>query len=517
MKPVVLVIMDGWGVNPRSADDGGDANAVAEAKTPCIDALLKDYPSSRLKTSGVSVGLPKGQMGNSEVGHLTLGSGRVIFQELTRINKSIEDGEFYDNPSLSDTLAKVKDGGGALHVMGLLSDGGVHSHVRHLYAILEMAKKRGIEKVFIHAFLDGRDTPPKSALGFIDALVDKTKELDVGRVASVSGRYYAMDRDSRWKRVKKAYDAVAEGSGRTSDDPVKAYKEAIARGESDEFVEPTVIVDDSGRPLSNIKDGDGVIFFNFRSDRARELTRAFVEPDFTGFKRAEGAKKLSTFLTMTEYSADFDLPVVFAPQGLKDILGEVLSRDGIKQFRVSETEKYAHVTFFFNGGVEEPYDGEDRDLIPSSREVSTYDEAPEMRSAEIADSAVSAIESGKYGFVLMNFANGDMVGHTGVLKAAVKACEAVDTAVGRVVDAAREAGATVIITADHGNAEEMLDPVTGEPHTAHTTNPVPLIVVDDKQKGIELKDGLGLSSIAPTVLKIMGVDIPKAMDGEPLI
>lgn len=514
MKPVVLVVMDGWGINPKS-NPGVDVNAVAVADTPNIDALTKEYPYVPVNTSGAAVGLPEGQMGNSEVGHLTLGSGRVILQELTRINRAVSNGELHNNATLTDCLVKVKGSGKALHLMGLLSDGGVHSHMEHLYGLLEAAKGAGIEEVFIHAFLDGRDTAPKSAKGFMEVLLRKTAEIG-GCVASVSGRYYAMDRDSRWERVSKAYNAIVEGRGRSSSNPLAAIEAAYERGESDEFVEPTVMVGSDGSPVGTINDGDGVIFFNFRSDRARELTSAIVEEDFTGFERESGRRELATFLTMTDYGLDLSLPVIFKPKALTDILGTVLSQAGINQFRVSETEKYAHVTFFFNGGVEEASKGEDRFLIPSQKDVATYDEAPLMRCAEIADSAISAIESEKYGFILMNFANGDMVGHTGVFNAAVRACEAVDRAVGRVVNAAKARGAVVIITADHGNVEEMKD-AAGELLTAHTTNPVPLILVDDDRVGAELKTGLGLSSIAPTILKIMEIDIPKAMDGEPLI
>lgn len=515
MKPVVLVVMDGWGINPKP-NPGVDVNAVAVADTPNIDALTKGYPYVAVNTSGAAVGLPEGQMGNSEVGHLTLGSGRVILQELTRINRAVSNGELHSNSTLTDCLVKVKGSGKALHFMGLLSDGGVHSHMEHLNALLEAAKGAGIEEVFIHAFLDGRDTAPKSAVGFMEVLLRKTADIG-GRVASVSGRYYAMDRDSRWERVGKVYNAIVEGQGRVAANPLAAIEEAYERGESDEFVEPTVMTDGSGAPIAKINDGDGVIFFNFRSDRARELTCAIVDEGFTGFERESGRRELVAFLTMTDYGLDLSLPVIFKPKVLTDILGTVLSREGINQFRVSETEKYAHVTFFFNGGIEEASKGEDRFLIPSPKDVATYDEAPLMRSAEIADSAISAIESEKYGFILMNFANGDMVGHTGVFNAAVRACEAVDRAVGKVVDAAKAKGVAVIITADHGNVEEMKDTATGEPLTAHTTNPVPLILVDDDRVGVELKANLGLSSIAPTILKIMEIDIPKAMDGEPLI
>lgn len=500
--------MDGWGLNPAVA-----GNATKLAKLPNLARLSSEYPSGAIDTAGLSVGLPEGQMGNSEVGHLTMGAGRVIYQELTRIGKAATDGEFERNPMLAEIFSYLKDKGKALHLMGLLSDGGVHSHISHLFAILDAAKRNGLAKVFIHAFLDGRDTPPSSGAHYMESLVEEIRKTGVGKVATVSGRFYAMDRDNRWERVEKAYDAVVKGSGRLSEDPVLAIKEAYSNGETDEFVTPTVIVENDS-PVGHVEENDAVFFFNFRADRAREMTRAFVDREFDGFERGQ-RPALVSFICMTEYDQKLNLPVLFKPQDIKNILGEMLSRAGVKQFRVSETEKYAHVTFFFNGGKETPFPGEDRLLIPSVKDVPTYDLKPEMRALEIAETAAEKIRSGTCSFVLMNLANGDMVGHTGVIEAAVKACEAVDAAVGIVAKAASERDWAVIITSDHGNAEQMVDPATGEPFTAHTTNLVPFILVDNDRKGASLKHG-GLKDIAPTVLKLMEIEIPPEMTGEPL-
>ena len=514
MRPLVLAVLDGWGINTEE-----DANAIRKARTPNIDKLTASFPSTELRTSGNSVGLPPGQMGNSEVGHLTLGSGRVIYQELTRINKAIEDGSFYAFHALNSMLVNVKERGKALHLMGLLSDGGVHSHIRHLYALLELAKRRGLEKVYVHCFLDGRDTPPESGLGYVNALTSHMETLGVGRVATVMGRYYAMDRDRRWDRVESAYEAMVRGRGHKVDSPAEAVKKSYARGETDEFVEPSVVTS-FGKPVATLWDGDAVLFFNFRADRARELTEALTSDDFIGFKRSE-FPRVSTFLTMTEYDRTLKLPSLFAPQELKNILSDVLSANKVSQFRISETEKYAHVTFFFNGGREEPFDNEERLLIPSVKDVPTYDLAPEMRASEIAGAVVEKInsigEGAGCGFILVNFANGDMVGHTGVMEAAIRACEAVDSAVGLITEAAREHGFALIITSDHGNAELMVDKSTGAPHTAHTTNPVPFILVDDERKGEKLRDGAGLADVAPTVLKVMGLPIPEDMEGTPIV
>ena len=509
MKKVCLVVMDGWGLSRKRK-----GNATALARTPNIERLRKKYPHTKLSTSGLDAGLPRGQMGNSEVGHLTMGAGRVIFQEFTRINKAIENGGFASNPALADLIGRVRSSGGALHLMGLVSDGGVHSHIDHLYALLDAAKRGGVERVFVHAFLDGRDTLPRSGINYLRDLTGWMKKAGVGRVATVSGRYYAMDRDNRWERVEKVYDAIVSGEGPTAPDPLVAVEEAYSRGETDEFVLPTVITS-GGAPVGPMASGDGALFFNFRSDRARELTSAFVDSRFKGFRRRT-VPALSGFATMTSYDAAFDLPVLFPPQGLDNILGEVLSRHGVRQFRVSETEKYAHVTFFFNGGREAPFEGEDRLLIPSVRDVPTYDLAPEMRAPEIAEAAVEKINSGDYSFVLINFANGDMVGHTGVIEAGVAACEAVDRAVGEVVDAALAKGWAVLITSDHGNAEQMLEADNKGPMTAHTENLVPFILVDDGLKGVKLREAGGLKDVAPTVLKLMGIEKPAEMTGEPL-
>lgn len=494
--------------------DRREGNAIALAKTPNISALLERYPSSTLVSSGLSVGLPPGQMGNSEVGHLTLGAGRIIFQDLTRINSALADGAFRDHPVLNAEILNLKERGRALHIMGLLSDGGVHSHIDHLYAVIEVVKRCGLDKLYIHPFLDGRDTAPRIGAAYIKALEDFIARAGLGTIATVSGRYYAMDRDRRWDRLKRAYVALTEGHGMKASTAVEAVKEAYARGETDEFVRPTVITSD-GKPTAFVRDGDGVLFINFRADRAREITAAFTDPDFTGFER-KTRPELTAFVCMTEYDDAFDLPVLFPRKAVNNILGEVLSRSGIKQFRVSETEKYAHVTFFFNGGMEEPFEGETRLLIPSITDVPTYDIRPEMRAVEIADAAVGAVKSGDYGFILVNFANGDMVGHTGVIEAAIKACEEVDKSVGRLVEAARAGGWVAIVTSDHGNVEQMKDDGQDGPHTAHTCGLVPIIVVDDRMKGKELKKG-GLSDVAPTVLKIMGIEVPPEMEGTPLL
>ncbi len=509
MKPLVLIVMDGWGINPRK-----EGNATLLAKTPNLSELSTLYPSTRLNASGLSVGLPEGQMGNSEVGHLTMGAGRIIYQDLTRINKAIEEGKLREDRLLNGTIINIKERGGALHLMGLVSDGGIHSHIEHLYALLDVAKRNSLERVYVHAFLDGRDTPPTSGRGFIEGLKRYLDNNRAGRIATLCGRYYAMDRDNRWDRVKKAYECIVDGTGVMAEDPVRAVEDAYARGETDEFVKPTVIKK-GDKPIATLRDRDGVIFFNFRADRARELTRALVVEEFNGFERKRHPK-IGSFICMTEYDPRFNLPVLFPPFDLKNILGEVLSNREVRQFRVSETEKYAHVTFFFNGGVEKPYPGEDRLLIPSARDIKTYDQKPEMRALEIAEKAVEKMKEGIYGFILLNFANGDMVGHTGVLDASIKACETVDRAVGEVVKTARGLGWTAIMTSDHGNVEQMIDYATNSPHTAHTTNPVPFILVDDSLKGTSLRMEGGLRDIAPTVLKLMGIEKPKDMEGEPL-
>ncbi|MDD5472743.1 MAG: 2,3-bisphosphoglycerate-independent phosphoglycerate mutase [Candidatus Methanoperedens sp.] len=501
-RPLLLMILDGYGLR-----EDKEGNAIASAKTPNLDRLFSTYPHTTLDASGLSVGLPEGQMGNSEVGHLNIGAGRIVYQDLTRITSSIRDGDFFRNKTLLDAMKKVKNHKSSLHLMGLLSDGGVHSHLSHLYALLELAKKQGIKKVYVHAFLDGRDVPPKSALVYIKDAEKKMKELG-GEIATIMGRYYAMDRDKRWERVEKAYDAMTSGKGITAETPALAVENAYVRGETDEFVPPTVIVK-KGKSVALASNNDSVIFFNFRSDRAREITRCFIEDDFKGFKR-----KLylhTHFVGFTQYDETFSVPVAFPPESLKNILADVLSRNNLRQLRVAETEKYAHVTFFFNGGRETPVKGEERLLIPSPK-VATYDLLPEMSAYPVTDEVVKAVSSGKYDVIILNYANLDMVGHTGVFDAAVAAVEAIDKCIGRVCGAVSAAGGLLIITADHGNAEQMLDE-TGGIHTAHTCDPVPFIFCE---KGIKLKDGI-LADIAPTVLDVLGIEKPEEMTGRSLI
>lgn len=499
--PVALIIMDGWGIG--NANDPN--NAVIQGKTPIIDNLMKKYPHTQLACSGEAVGLPDGQMGNSEVGHMNIGAGRVVYQDLTRITKAIKDKSFFTNPVFGDIINHIKKSGGALHLMGLLSDGGVHSHQEHLYALLKLAKKEGIAKVYVHAFMDGRDVPPSSGSTYLSQLEDKLKEIGVGTIATISGRYYAMDRDKRWNRMEKAYRAIAQGEGNKAATAQEAIKASYADKKTDEFVVPAVISNYSG-----MNDGDGAIFFNFRPDRARELTHALTDTDFTDFKR----DRLNlAFATMTEYEKGINAQIAYKPEVLTNTLGEVICKNGCTQLRIAETEKYAHVTFFFNGGVEKPLNGEDRILVPSPK-VATYDLQPEMSALEVTDKVVTAIKSQKYDFIILNYANGDMVGHTGVLAAAEKAVETVDTCVGRFVDAIKSVHGTVCITADHGNAEVMFDAKNNTPFTAHTTNPVPFIVVSDTVKSV--KSG-ALCDIAPTLLKLADLSIPQEMTGKPLI
>jgi 2,3-bisphosphoglycerate-independent phosphoglycerate mutase len=507
--PLCLIIMDGWGINPRS-----EGNAIALAKTQVLDSLSKEYPTTTLSASGLSVGLPKGQMGNSEVGHLNIGAGRIVYQDFTRISKAVEEGDFFRNQTILDAVSQVKANGSSLHLMGLLSDGGVHSHIDHLFALIDMAKRNGVERLFIHAFLDGRDTPPRSALTYMESTEAYIKRIGLGEIATVSGRYYAMDRDKRWERVKRAYDAIVLGEGMEADSPLKAVEDSYAREEGDEFVQPTVIKR-NGAPVARLSDRDAVIFFNFRTDRTREITRSLTHGNFDGFERRM-VPALSSFVCMTEYDETFGLPVAFPPVKLTNIFGDVTSRAGLRQLRIAETEKYAHVTFFFNGGVEEPYPNEDRRLIPSPKDVPTYDLKPEMSAFEVTKEVLSCIESGNYDCIILNYANGDMVGHTGFLDAAKKAVEAVDACVGLVVNAVKGKGGKLLITADHGNAEQMIDYDTGEPHTAHTSNPVPFILVDDESKNARLREGI-LADIAPTMLEILGLPVPQEMEGRSLI
>ena len=499
--PTTLIIMDGFGLRKET-----DGNAVAAAATPVLDRLFAENAWTELQASGRWVGLPDGQMGNSEVGHTNIGGGRVVFQDLPRISNAVADGSFFANAAYLHAMETCRAQGTALHLMGLLSDGGVHSHIEHLYALLRMAKRQGLEKVYIHAFLDGRDVSPSSGAGFVEETVRHCAEIGVGRIATVMGRYYAMDRDKRWDRVEQAYDAMVYGEGSASDpDPVHAVRESYAGGVKDEFVEP-VVCDAEG----SISDNDSVIFFNFRPDRARELTRALVDPEFSGFTRQLFPL---TFVCTTEYDASMpNVEVAFPRQSVVNGLGEYLSRMGMTQLRIAETEKYAHVTFFFNGGVETVFPGEDRCLIPSPK-VATYDLQPEMSAPAVCEECVKRIESGAYDVIVLNFANCDMVGHTGVFDAAVKAVETVDTCVGKVVEATRRQGGIAMVTADHGNAEVMRQ-ADGSPMTAHTTNPVPFILVG---AGSELRQGGCLADIAPTILDVLGLNQPEEMTGKTLI
>jgi 2,3-bisphosphoglycerate-independent phosphoglycerate mutase len=501
-RPVLLLILDGYGISRNK-----QGNAIAAARTPNMDRLFSTYPHCELESSGESVGLPEGQMGNSEVGHLNIGAGRIVYQDLTKITKSIREGEIKKNRVLLDAMRNVKSSVSSLHFMGLLSDGGVHSHISHLYALLALAKEQGISKVYVHAFLDGRDVPPKSALNYIADAQIKMKDLG-GEFATISGRYYAMDRDKRWDRVEKAYNAMTRGDGETAENAYSAVKNAYERGETDEFVVPTVIMR-SKKPVSLICDNDSVIFFNFRSDRAREITRAIIDNDFKGFDRK--SHPMINFVCLTQYDETFDVTVAFPPEPLKNIFAEVLSRHHLKQLRIAETEKYAHVTFFFNGGVEKPVPGEDRKLIPSPK-VATYDMQPEMSAFPVTDEAVKAIASGKYDIIILNYANCDMVGHTGVFDAAVKAVETMDACISRLYDSVIQADGLLIITADHGNAEKMCDEAGGI-HTAHTSNRVPFVICE---KGIRLRDGI-LADIAPTILEALGIKKPEEMTGQSLI
>ena len=507
-KLTVLMIMDGFGLNEKQ-----EANAVYQAKTPNLDGLMKEYPFVKGNASGLAVGLPDGQMGNSEVGHLNMGAGRIVYQELTRISKEIEDGDFFKNEALLTGMKNVKDNNSALHLYGLLSDGGVHSHNTHLYGLLEMAKREGIEKVYVHCFLDGRDTAPTSGKGYMEELENKMKEIGVGDIATVSGRYYVMDRDNRWERVEQAYRAIAQGEGKRAQNAVEAVAASYAENVTDEFVVPTVVEKD-GQPVATVNDKDTIIFFNFRPDRAREITRAFCMDEFDGFDR--GARKDVTYVCFTEY--DVTIPnksVAFHKVELTNTFGQFLAANGKTQARIAETEKYAHVTFFFNGGVEEPNKGEDRILVNSPK-VATYDLKPEMSAYEVCDKLVEAIKSDKYDVIIINFANPDMVGHTGVESAAIAAVEAVDTCVGKAVAALKEVDGTMFLCADHGNAEQLIDYKTGESFTAHTINPVPFVLINYKE-GYTLREGGCLADIAPTLIEIMGMEQPAEMTGKSLL
>ncbi|MBI4733768.1 MAG: 2,3-bisphosphoglycerate-independent phosphoglycerate mutase [Rubrobacteridae bacterium] len=508
-KPVVLCVMDGWGINPDI-----EGNAIKAAKTPNLDRYEIEFSKTEISASGESVGLPDGQMGNSEVGHLNLGAGRVVYQEITRISKAIREKSFFNNKILNNAMQEAKKRNTSVHLMGLLSDGGVHSHMDHLFALIDMAKNNGVESLYIHAFLDGRDVPPQSALTYFKQLEDKLNEAGIGRVATVTGRYYAMDRDNRWDRVEKAYYAMVKGKGREAFSSVQAVEQSYAADVVDEFVEPTIIVDENTKkPLAQIGSNDTLIFFNFRADRAREITRAFIEESFDGFDRGNDPAR-PHFVCLTQYDAMFKVDVAYPPQELNNILADIISNHGLKQLHTAETEKYAHVTFFFNGGREEPAVGEERVLIPSPK-VATYDLKPEMSAYEVADVVVKAINSETFDFIVVNFANGDMVGHTGVFDAAVKAVEVVDECVGRVVEMVRSKGGVIFITSDHGNADKMVDYKHHQPFTAHTTNKVPFYaILEDK---VVLREGGILADVAPTILDVMQIEKPKEMTGTSLI
>ncbi len=501
---VILTIMDGWGIGQDYA-----GNAITHASLPNFKKIMETYPNTTIYADGLHVGLPEGQMGNSEVGHLNLGAGRIVYQELTRINKAIDEGNFFENEEFLSAIKHVKENNSALHIYGLLSDGGVHSAMKHIFALIDLAKKQNVQKLFLHAFLDGRDTPPQSAVNYLKEVEAKLKENGFAQIATITGRYYAMDRDNRWDRVEKAYNALVLGEGNTAANSNEAILKSYADGVNDEFVIPTITLENS-----RIQDNDSVIFFNFRPDRARELTRAINFAEFDGFSRKKVLKNIY-YVCMTQYDEKFGLPIAFRPQSLKNILGEVLDKENIKQFRTAETEKYAHVTFFFNGGVEKPFDTETRVLV-ASPSVATYDLKPEMSAFEVVEKVIGAIESEEYPFVLVNFANPDMVGHTGIIEAAEKAVEAVDVCLGKILETVKKHDFVMLLTADHGNAEQMIDQSTGKPHTAHTTNKVPFAVINSKTP-VTLRNDAALCDVAPTVLDLMGIAKPTEMTGESII
>lgn len=508
-KPTVLMILDGYGIAEQN-----NYNAISIAKTPNMDMILKTYPHTLGRASGLDVGLPDGQMGNSEVGHLNIGAGRIIYQELTRISKEIQDGEFFINEQLNKAIENCKDYDSAIHFMGLLSDGGVHSHITHLYALLELAKQKGVTKVYVHCFMDGRDTPPSSGATYVKQLEDKMKEIGVGKIASISGRYYAMDRDNRFERVEIAYNTLVIGTGNQAENAVSCMNDCYKKEITDEFILPTVIME-NGMPIATIKENDSVIFFNFRPDRAREITRAFCDEVFEHFKRPYGNFKIH-FVCFTNYDKTISNKyVAFTNDSPENTIGEYVSSLGLTQLRIAETEKYAHVTFFFNGGIEKQFPGEDRILIPSPK-VPTYDQMPEMSAIEVTEKVVEAIEAKKYDLIILNYANPDMVGHTGVLEAAIKAIETVDSCVGKVLKALLNVDGQMFICADHGNAEKMFDTINNEPFTAHTINMVPFILVNAKNV-VSLKEDGKLSDISPTLLKLMNIQKPKEMTGQSLV
>ncbi|MFW6034788.1 MAG: 2,3-bisphosphoglycerate-independent phosphoglycerate mutase [Halothermotrichaceae bacterium] len=506
-KPLALIILDGFGIR-----DNKEGNAVEAADTPNIDKIMKKYPKTTLGASGKDVGLPEGQMGNSEVGHLNLGAGRIVYQDYTRINKAIDDDSILENGRLKKAIKHVKKHDSALHLMGLLSDGGVHSHIRHLFGLLEMADDYNLDKVYVHAFMDGRDTPPKSGAEYMQQLEDKIDELGTGQIATVSGRYYAMDRDNRWDRTQKAYNAMVLGRGNKSNDAVTAVEDSYNDEVTDEFIVPVVIEED-GEPVATVADDDAVVFFNFRADRARQITRALAIEDFEALERPEKHPEDLYYVCMTEYDEEFGLPIAFPPAEIKNGFAETLSKNDIRQLRIAETEKYAHVTFFFNGGIEKKYPGEDRELIPSPK-VATYDLKPEMSAYEVTDALIEKINEDKYDVVILNYANCDMVGHTGIFEAAVQAVETVDECLGKLLPVILDKGGQVLLTADHGNSEKMFE-ADGEPFTAHTTSLVPLVYIGGSE-GVGVKSGK-LADIAPTMLNLLGLDIPEEMTGDILI
>lgn len=503
-KPLALIIMDGLGLS-----DEKEGNAASAADTPYLDKLFEEYPNTTLGASGEYVGLPDGQMGNSEVGHLNLGAGRIVYQDYTRINKAVEEETLRENEELQKAIEHVNENKSSLHLMGLLSDGGVHSHINHLFGLLRMAKKAEVENVYVHAILDGRDTPPQSGKKYIKQLEDKMEELGIGEIATVSGRYYTMDRDNRWERTEKSYNAMVLGEGEKAENALAAVEQSYQRGNNDEFVLPTVI-----NKEGTIKDCDSVIFYNFRADRARQITQALAIDEFDNFKRPDAHPEDLYYVCMTQYDKEYDLPVAFPPSDIKNGMGEVLGREGMKQLRIAETEKYAHVTFFFNGGVEEPNPGEERKLIPSPQEVDTYDEIPEMSAYKVTDTLLDKLDKEDLDVIVLNYANPDMVGHTGDFDAAVKAVETVDNCLQKVIPKILEKGGQVLLTADHGNSEKMYDE-DGEPFTAHTSNRVPLLYIGGPE-GSKLKEGK-LADIAPTMLDLLGIDIPEEMTGDLLI
>jgi 2,3-bisphosphoglycerate-independent phosphoglycerate mutase len=508
-KPTMLMILDGWGIRPP-----GPGNAVSLAQTPNLDNLLSQYPHTQLQTSGKAVGLPAGIMGNSEVGHLNLGAGRIVYQDLTRIDLAIEDGSFFTNPVFNQAVASALEHGRALHLMGLVSDGGVHSQLTHLLALLDLARDKGLQRVYVHAILDGRDTPPDGGREYVARVQAHIDSIGNGCIASICGRYYAMDRDTRWDRTQLAYQLYTQGIGVPARDPVAAVAAAYEKDETDEFVKPIVLTGSDDAPLATIQEGDSVIFFNFRADRARQITRALTEAQFQEFERLVWPR-IAHYVCMALYDEQFSLPMAFPPVTLKQILGEVISLQGLKQLRIAETEKYAHVTYFFNGGEEKPFENEDRCLVPSPRDVPTYDYKPQMSALAVTEEVLQRIGSDQYDLIVLNFANMDMVGHTGKLEAAIEAVQTVDQCVGRIVKAVRARNGAILITADHGNAETLIDD-TGHVHTAHTTNPGNLLLVDDSRRQAILRPGV-LGDVAPTILKLMGIDQPEQMTRKSLI